>query len=393
MKMEAQIQMINIGMIVPNRFQPRQEFDQQALSELASSIRIHGIVQPLVVRRVQDKYELISGERRFRAAQSLGLQQVPCVICELDDNELAEVAIVENIHRKDLSSIEEAQSYQNILDKKYLTQEQLAERMGITVQNLVEKLQLLQLDGAVKEALKKNQISDRHARALLKLTDKMKQVDLLNEIIANRLTVKEVDGKIDQIINGYSTKQDLTGSINIDARNDVDVTNLGDSDGFNLSITPTQYQYRSKIKDEGKQSLFFNNLENSPVTMEDPTLSFGFDPFKTQDITDDDNGIVDLDEEEDDLLNLPKGEEELSASEVLKKKFNVDIYTPREFTKAVNDLISIATENGLEIKTEEFNFNDIYQMIVKIVKDKVEENEEENNEGESTDPTSQIPVA
>lgn len=393
MKMEAQIQMINIGMIVPNRFQPRQEFDQQALSELASSIRIHGIVQPLVVRRVQDKYELISGERRFRAAQSLGLQQVPCVICELDDNELAEVAIVENIHRKDLSSIEEAQSYQNILDKKYLTQEQLAERMGITVQNLVEKLQLLQLDGAVKEALKKNQISDRHARALLKLTDKMKQVDLLNEIIANRLTVKEVDGKIDQIINGYSTKQDLTGGINIDARNDVDVTNLGDSDGFNLSITPTQYQYRSKIKDEGKQSLFFNNLENSPVTMEDPTLSFGFDPFKTQDITDDDNGIVDLDEEEDDLLNLPKGEEELSASEVLKKKFNVDIYTPREFTKAVNDLISIATENGLEIKTEEFNFNDIYQMIVKIVKDKVEENEEENNEGESTDPTSQIPVA
>ena len=393
MKMEAQIQMINVGMIVPNRFQPRQEFDEQALNELAASIRIHGIVQPIVVRRVQDKFEIIAGERRFKAAQSLGLQQVPCVICDLDDNELAEVAIVENIHRRDLSPIEEAKSYQNILDKKYLTHDQLAERMGITPQKLTEKLQLLDLDGAVKAALQKNQISERHARALLKLTDKMKQVDLLNEIITNRLTVKQVEEKIDQLINGYSVKQDLTGGINIDTRNDVDVSDLGNGEDFNLSITPTQYQYRSKIKDEGKQSLFFNNLENSPVTMDDPTLSFGFDPFKTQDIEPEEEApeIIDLEDEEDDLFNLPKGEEELSAAEVLKKKFNVDIYTPREFTKAVNDLITIATENGLEIKTEEFNFNDIYQMIVKIVKDQVEE--EENKEEETTDPTAQIPDA
>ena len=394
MKMEAQIQMINVGMIVPNRFQPRQEFDEQALNELAASIRIHGIVQPIVVRRVQDKFEIIAGERRFKAAQSLGLQQVPCVICDLDDNELAEVAIVENIHRRDLSPIEEAKSYHNILDKKYLTQDQLAERMGLTPQKLADKLQLLQLDGAVKAALQKNQISERHARALLKLTDKMKQVDLLNEIITNRLTVKQVEEKIEQIKNGYAVKQDLTGGINIDSKNDIDVTNLGGDEDFNLSITPTQYQYRSKIKDQGKQSLFFNNLENSPVTMEDPTLSFGFDPFKTQDIEaeEPEAEIIDLEDDEDELPGFAKpADDEMSQEEALRKKFNVDVYTPREFTKAVNDLITIAQANGLEIKTEEFNFNDIYQMIVKIVKDKAEE--EENKEEETANPVSEIPDA
>jgi hypothetical protein len=223
----------------------------------------------------------------------------------------------------------------------------------------------------------------------------MKQVDLLNEIIANRLTVKQVDEKIDQIINGYSKKEDLTGSINIDTRNDVDVSNLGSGEDFNLSITPTQYQYRSKIKDDGKQSLFFNNLENSPVTMDDPTLSFGFDPMKSHDIEPEEpsNEIIDLEDEEDDLLpGFAQPEEELSAADLLRKKFNVDIYTPREFTKALNDLITIAQDNGLEIKTEEFNFNDIYQVVVKITKENAEEEEEENKE-EENELVNQIPDA
>jgi len=378
MKMEAQIRMINSELIIPNRFQPRLEFDPVSLQELASSIRIHGIVQPLVVRRVQDKFEIIAGERRFKASQLLGLNAVPCIIVELDDNESAEVAVIENTHRRDLSPIEEAKSYKKILDKHYLTQDQLSSRMGIAQSTLANKLRLLTLDEAVQEALQKNQISERHARSLLKLTDKMKQVDLLNTIIRDRLTVKQVDDEIDKILGNYKKDETITGKINVDNRIDVDVTSaVNQLDEHSLSITPTQYQYRSKIDDkDDKKSLFFNNLENHPVTMEDPTLSFGFNPFKTQDITPDEN-IIDLDEGIDEEETETPIEESGSAQDD-NKKINMDVYTPRELTKAVRTLLNLGIENGLDIKSEEFNFSDIYQIVIKVAKNPEEETQEEN---------------
>ena len=112
MKMEAQIRLINIEEIIPNRFQPRLEFEESALNDIAASIKEHGIFQPLVVRRLAGKYEIIAGERRFKAAKIAGLTAVPCIISDLDDNESAEVAIIENTHRRDLSPIEKAKSYQ-----------------------------------------------------------------------------------------------------------------------------------------------------------------------------------------------------------------------------------------------------------------------------------------
>ena len=381
MKMEAQIRMINAEDIIPNRFQPRLEFDPVALQELASSIRVHGIVQPLVVRRVQDKYEIIAGERRFKASQLLGLSSVPCIICDLDDNESAEVAVIENIHRKDLSPIEEAKSFKKILDKHYLTQDQLAARMGMAQSTLANKLRLLTLDEAVQEALQKNQISERHARSLLRLTDKMKQVDLLNEIIKSRLTVKQLDDQIESILGTYKKQENVTGGINVDSRMDVDISDaLNQDDEFNLSIHPTEYQYRSKIDDKNdKKRLFFNNLEDHPATMEDPTLSFGFNPFKTQDIVAQE-GLVDLEEEisdVDDETEIPK-EGSVAAQEAEEKKFNMDVYTPRELTRAVNDLLQLAIDNGLDVKSEEFNFTDIYQIVIKVQKNPEEEKEEEN---------------
>ena len=378
MKMEAQIRMINSELIIPNRFQPRLEFDPVSLQELASSIRIHGIVQPLVVRRVQDKFEIIAGERRFKASQLLGLNAVPCIIVELDDNESAEVAVIENTHRRDLSPIEEAKSYKKILDKHYLTQDQLSSRMGIAQSTLANKLRLLTLDEAVQEALQKNQISERHARSLLKLTDKMKQVDLLNTIIRDRLTVKQVDDEIDKILGNYKKEETITGKINVDNRIDVDVASaVNQLDEHSLSITPTQYQYRSKIDDKNdKKSLFFNNLENHPVTMEDPTLSFGFNPFKTQDITPDEN-IIDLDEGIDEEETETPIEESGSTQDD-NKKINMDVYTPRELTKAVRTLLNLGIENGLDIKSEEFNFTDIYQIVIKVAKNPEEETQEEN---------------
>ena len=124
MNMEEKILQIPIEDIIPNRFQPRLTFDDKALQELSSSIKQHGIIQPLVLRKLGDKYEIIAGERRYKAAQMAGLTTVPAVISNIDDDKSAEVALIENIQRKNLTAIEEAKSYKNLLDRGYLTQEQ-----------------------------------------------------------------------------------------------------------------------------------------------------------------------------------------------------------------------------------------------------------------------------
>ena len=161
--------------IIPNRFQPRLAFDEGALNELAKSIKEHGIIQPLVLRKIGNKYEIIAGERRYKAAYIAGLHKVPAVTIDLNDNESAEVAIVENIQRKDLSPIEEAKSYKKLLERGYLTQEQLATRMGKTQATISNKLRLLNLSPKVQDALLNNKISERHARSLLRIEDKSKQ--------------------------------------------------------------------------------------------------------------------------------------------------------------------------------------------------------------------------
>ena len=131
MNHENEIVNVRIDEIIPNRFQPRLAFDEKELNELADSIKMHGIIQPLVLRRIGDKYEIIAGERRYKASVLAGLTQVPAVIMNIDDQKSAEVAVVENLQRKDLTAIEEAQSYKKILDMGYLTQEELATRMGV----------------------------------------------------------------------------------------------------------------------------------------------------------------------------------------------------------------------------------------------------------------------
>ena len=199
--MEKEIFEISLDDIIPNRFQPRLSFDEDALNELAKSIRQHGIIQPLVLRKVGNKYEIIAGERRYKAAYIAGLTKVPAVIIDLNDNESAEVAIVENIQRKNLSPIEEAKSYKKLLDRGYLTQEELASRMGKTQGSISNKLRLLNLSTDVQDALLNNQISERHARSLLKLENEDDQVEVLNRIIKQRMNVRDTDNLINSIIN------------------------------------------------------------------------------------------------------------------------------------------------------------------------------------------------
>ena len=198
-QMEEQILQVPIEDILPNRFQPRLAFDDASLQDLAASIKQHGIIQPLILRRKNDKYEIIAGERRYKAARMAGLVSVPAIISNLSDAASAEVAIVENVQRKDLTAIEEAKSYQAILDKGYMTQEELAKKMGLSQSAISNKLRLLTLDESVQNAVLKNQISERHARSLLKVKDKNMQKVLLDKIINERLTVRGLEEEIKKV--------------------------------------------------------------------------------------------------------------------------------------------------------------------------------------------------
>ena len=195
MNTEQKVLQVAIEDIIPNRFQPRLAFDEDGLKELSESIKQHGIIQPLVLRRLGNKFEIIAGERRFKAATMAGLRQVPAIISNIDDNKSAEIALVENIQRRNLTPIEEAKSYKNLLDRGYMTQEQLAEKMGVSQSSIANKLRLLNLAPEVQDALLQEKISERHARSLLVLP-KEEQAEWLKKIIAKRMTVRQLDMEI-----------------------------------------------------------------------------------------------------------------------------------------------------------------------------------------------------
>ena len=216
MDTDAKVLQVNIDDIIPNRFQPRIAFDEKALNELASSIKEHGIIQPLVLRKLGDKYEIIAGERRYKAATLAGLTTVPAVLSNIDDNKSAEVALVENIQRRDLTPIEEARSYKNLLDKGYLTQEELAKKMGLSQSTIANKLRLLNLDDQVQQALLDNKISERHARSLLTLENKDDQVKWLDRIVNERLTVRKLDQELKKAMNNNENTEVDVPLVNLD---------------------------------------------------------------------------------------------------------------------------------------------------------------------------------
>lgn len=209
MKNERKVIEINIDDILPNRFQPRIKFDEEAINELSISIKEHGVIQPIVVREVGDKYEIIAGERRYKASVMAGLETIPAVITKLDDKDSAEVALIENVQRQDLTPIEEAVSYRKILDMGYLTQEQLASKLGKSQSAVANKLRLLNLEDEVQEALLNEQISERHARSLLKLENSDMQIEMLNRIISERLTVRKTDEEIDKMIDNNGVEKEI----------------------------------------------------------------------------------------------------------------------------------------------------------------------------------------
>ncbi len=400
--MESQVQNINIDLIIPNRFQPRLSFDEKALNELAESIKQHGIIQPLIVRQLADKYEIIAGERRYKAATLAGLSTVPVIVTNLSDAKSSEVALVENIQRKNLSSIEEALSYKRKIDKDNLTQEQLAKLLGLSQSTVANRLRLLNLSNEVQDALLKEKISERHARSLLQISDKNKQNELLNRIITERLTVRQLDEIIKKELSSPSTyaeevpsnlEQPLssepeaepipeqTPSTQIES---LDV--LGDDNSLDNSNNIFDTEPDASMPSETLEKLdkepqqeepmsnilnFLQSFNNSAPSLDDePTNMQTFD----DDVFNDVHSAYDLIDDankDTDIVNL----DNVNESSVTSDNQVLDEVVPRiksgdmnSLKKAYHDLQDEAEKAGFKISMEDFDFEDLYQMIIKVDK-------------------------
>ena len=202
-----EIKKIPIDHIIPNRFQPRTIFDDEKIEELSRTIHTHGIIQPIVVREFEkDTFEIIAGERRWRAMKKLGWDLVPAIVKDFNDTETASVALIENLQREELSPIEEAMAYGKLLELHHLTQEALAQRLGKGQSTVANKLRLLKLPQQVQDALLNKLITERHARSLIPLKDPEKQVKLLEEIIVKGLNVKQTEDRVVKMLEQLHEK-------------------------------------------------------------------------------------------------------------------------------------------------------------------------------------------
>ncbi len=206
---QRSISYIPIEMIRPNPYQPRKFISQASLDELSESIKNYGVIQPVTLRKISDdSYELVSGERRLRASQLAGLREVPAIIVDIMDEDSAILALLENLQREDLNFLEEAEGYYNLIQDHNLTQEELAGRLSKSQSTIANKLRLLKLPQKVREILIDNNLTERHARALLRLPDEETQLIILEQIVKKELNVKQTETLIDKYINEICSNND-----------------------------------------------------------------------------------------------------------------------------------------------------------------------------------------
>ena len=263
MTLSSQVIQLNISDIISSKNQPRKIFDTTALDTLCESISKYGIIQPLIVRKINDKYEIVSGERRYRAAKKIGMLTVPALVGEFNDVECMELSLVENLQNKSLNPLEEGKAFKKILDTSNMSIEDLEKNTSVSKDRIQEKIKLLDLDKEVQKALLKNDISESHAKLLLKL-DLTKQVEVLNKIINDKLTVKETNDYINSILNEEvnemnSNMSSALNSLNIDSK---------PSNVFNDEINVIEKRNDNM---NNNQNMFFGgnfqSLENQSVNM------------------------------------------------------------------------------------------------------------------------------
>ena len=386
MNMDKNIQEIPIEDIIPNRFQPRLAFNEEGLKELAESIKQHGIIQPLVVRKLGDKYEIIAGERRYKASTMAGLTKVPAIISNIDDNKSAEVALVENIQRRNLSAIEEAKSYKNLLDRGYLTQEQLADKMGVSQSTIANKLRLLNLDNEVQDALLNEKISERHARSLLTLESKEDQRKWLKRIIEERMPVRQLDEELKNLKNqsevvNSDTSDDEDGGIPLVQINpdideilsnarDINVENKSlknPEDIFSLAEKPNEetstiLEEPEEIKSNNK---FFNFLNEEPSISQTKTDQLDIfnsnsieEPLLTNPVEYLDNDFTTVDQPSANLEDIPDIKEDIDTlndtiPDSEKENYNSNIESDFEFLNLEGLVDPLDSIDELDPKYEE----------------------------------------
>ena len=373
MNREPLIQNINIDLIIPNRFQPRLTFDEKTLNELAASIKEHGIIQPLVLRRLGDKFEIIAGERRYKAATLAGLTEVPAIISNIDDNKSAELALVENVQRKNLNSLEEAKSYKKILDKEGLTQEELAKKIGVSQSTVANKLRLLNLTMEAQDALMNEKISERHARSLLTVTDPKVQVDLLNRVINERLTVRQLDDEIKKL-NGKIVFEPMENPTVSDVQDVQEQAPIFNEEQSNPVET---LDIEEPSKEKNKFNLFNFEKPVDVPSLEDEITNMNiepidkleeFNPFNnvqsssplTNDISSFSAPLTEVEKPEETVVE--KKEDKPEATFVIKEN-NLD-----SVKEAYNKFVTELKNAGYNVSSEDFDFEDLYQMIIKIEK-------------------------
>lgn len=241
MKDNRQVVVLNLDDILPNRFQPRIKFDEKAIVELSESIKEHGVIQPIIVRKIDDKFEIIAGERRYKASVMAGKTTIPAIVVDLNDKESSEIALIENVQRKDLTPIEEAISYRKIFDMGNITQEELAAKLGVSQSTIANKMRLLNLDDEVQDALLDEKISERHARSLLKLSKMSEQREMLKRIITERLTVRRTDEEIEKILKGNNMNimDSFNNKVEEPIQNNIN-NNEGNNNPFNINVDSNQ---------------------------------------------------------------------------------------------------------------------------------------------------------
>ena len=403
--MDNEVKYLYLDDIIPNRFQPRENFDEQALKELAVSIKEHGVIQPIVVRQIGEKYEIIAGERRYKASTMAGLTKIPAIIRNLDDKESSKVALIENLQRRDLTPIEEARTYQKILELDALTQEELARTMGKSQSAVANKLRLLSLTEEVQDALLHEQISERHARSLLNITDPQKQIDMLNKVISSRMTVRELD---EEIKNMNNNNQSMINPI--PTGNVSESSNIESSPIINQNLNPTEVDI-NKLRNEAvdissplispiidNNSPIDNNLNNNIGTISVNTSSIPTDneviggsgllagmnvnetskvpspepisinnPVTSNQIPDNNIGLENNLYKNFDMPAVPIFEP--NNSHTTQNNSSVENNVESNNTvQEVKNAINTIKQKSNNIEVEEFDFEDFYQLVIRIDK-------------------------
>ncbi len=374
---------VSVDDIIPNRFQPRLAFDEKELNSLSESIKKYGVIQPIVLRKIGEKYEIIAGERRYKASLLAGLMKIPAIINQTDDNTSAEIALLENLQRKNLTVIEESQSYKKLLDRGF-TQDEIANKLGVSQSSIANKLRLLNLPKEVQEALLYNKISERHARSLLSLNNKETQVQLLNKIINEKLTVKQTEEEISNILNNKTNfdvePNDLTTDnennkpvqefLNIDVpevisigqeiekdtpENNQSQIEMKNIESNSLSINPFQENFMDKIKEINEIS----SQEISPdMESKIEKLELETKPNLVENI---DTSVFNIPNEN---VQVQTNEDDESDDSTSNKQLSL----PKVIEKIRNLITELNYDNNV-ISTSEVDLSDQYQIVINIRKE------------------------